>query len=43
MTARLNTMREEIKARRPTDERRLDYAACMGEYQRFVSSDEMNE
>ncbi len=38
VTTRLNTMRDDIKARRPTDERHPDYAARMAQYQQFVSS-----
>jgi hypothetical protein len=38
VTTRLNSMRDEIKARRPTDERQPEYAARMAQYQQFVSS-----
>ncbi|CAF1349298.1 unnamed protein product [Adineta steineri] len=37
VTRRLNIMRDEIKGRRPTDERHPDYSTRMTQYQQFVS------
>ena len=37
VTAQLNRMRDEIKSRRPTDDRQPDYPARLAEYQLFVS------
>lgn len=37
VTARVNGIREQIKARRPTDERSPDYAERMNQYKQYVS------